>query len=71
MVDLNLKSLFFAAQGMSLAEVGELAAIYPGVWGLSQLFTGALSDHIGRKWLIAAGMWVQAIGIVIIVRSSE
>jgi MFS family permease len=30
------------------------------VWGVGQLFTGALSDRIGRKWLIAAGLWVQA-----------
>ena len=37
-----------------------LAAIYPAVWGAGQLITGALSDRLGRKWLIAAGMWVQA-----------
>jgi MFS family permease len=40
---------------MSRAEVGELAAIYPGVWGLSQPVTGALSDKIGRKGLIVGG----------------
>jgi len=28
-----------------------------------QLFTGAISDCTGRKWLIASGMWVQAAGI--------
>jgi MFS family permease len=27
---------------------------------VGQLVTGALSDRIGRKWLIATGMWVQA-----------
>jgi MFS family permease len=36
------------------------------VWGITQLVTGALSDRIGRKWLIAAGMWVQAAAIAII-----
>lgn len=56
----------FAAAGMTLTEVGVLAAIYPAVWGVCQLFTGALSDRIGRKGLIVAGMWVQAIGIGII-----
>jgi MFS family permease len=55
--------LFFAAANMSLERTAMLAAIYPATWGLVQLGTGALSDRIGRKWLIAAGMWTQAAGI--------
>src|SRR5262249_9174437 len=31
--------------------------------GLLQLWTGTLSDRLGRKWLIVGGMWVQAVGI--------
>ncbi|MHB1846905.1 MAG: MFS transporter [Deltaproteobacteria bacterium] len=65
----GLFPIFFAASGMSLAKIGLLAAIYPGVWGMGQLFTGALSDKIGRKWLIVFGMWAQAIGIVATVLS--
>ena len=34
-------------------------------WGVGQLFT-ALSDRAGRKWPIAAGMWVQAAAIGLI-----
>ncbi|WP_229423835.1 MFS transporter, partial [Massilia frigida] len=56
----------FASAGMTLIQIGTLAAIYPTVWGVCQLFTGALSDRIGRKGLIVAGMWVQAAGIAII-----
>ena len=59
----GLFPMFFAAAGMDLGQVGTLAAVYPGTWGLSQLVTGAWSDRVGRKWLIAYGMWVQAIGI--------
>lgn len=62
----GLFPLVFADAGMTLAQIGTLAAIYPTVWGLCQLVTGALSDRIGRKGLIASGMWVQAIGIAII-----
>ncbi len=65
----GLFPILFAASGMSLVEIGWLAAIYPGVWGLAQLVTGALSDKIGRKWLIVGGMWVQAIGIMVTVLS--
>ena len=59
----GLFPLLYAAAGLSLAEIGWLAAIYPAVWGAGQLWTGALSDRIGRKWLIASGMGVQASGI--------
>ena len=56
----GLFPLFFAASGMSLAQIGWLAAIYPGVWGMGQLVTGALSDKIGtevahRRWNVDAG----------------
>lgn len=61
----GLFPLVFAAAGMTLAQIGTLAAIYPAVWGLTQIFTGALSDRIGRKQLIVWGMWVQAVGIVV------
>lgn len=61
----GLFPLVFANAGMSLAQIGTLAAIYPAVWGLAQIFTGALSDRVGRKQLIAWGMWTQAAGIAV------
>ncbi len=67
----GLFPLFYASANLSLERIGWLAAIYPAVWGIGQLFTGALSDRWGRKWLIASGMWVQAVGIVFIVSSQE
>jgi MFS family permease len=63
----GLFPLFFAAAGLAVAQIGVLAAIYPGVWGIAQLGTGALSDRLGRKRLIVAGMWVQAVGIGLVV----
>jgi MFS family permease len=62
----GLFPLVFAAAGMRLDQIGLLAAIYPGTWGLVQLVTGALSDRVGRKWLIVSGMWAQTVGIGII-----
>lgn len=61
----GLFPLVFVAAGMTLPQIGWLAAIYPAVWGVSQVFTGALSDRLGRKWLIVSGMWVQAAGIAV------
>jgi len=67
----GLFPLFYAAANISLERIAWLAAIYPAVWGIGQLFTGALSDRVGRKWLIATGMWVQAAGIAAIVLSTH
>ncbi|MCA9901869.1 MAG: MFS transporter [Anaerolineales bacterium] len=63
----GLLPLFLIGFDMSLEQIAVLAATYPGVWGVGQLFTGALSDRWGRKWLIATGMWTQAAGIGLIV----
>jgi MFS family permease len=62
----GLLPLFFASAGMTLTQIGTLAAIYPAAWGVGQLATGPLSDYTGRKWLIAPGMWVQAAAIGLI-----
>ena len=65
----GLLPLFFAAAGLTLDRIGILAAIYPATWGVLQLVTGALSDRLGRKWLIATGLWVQAAGISVVIMS--
>jgi MFS family permease len=65
----GLFPLVFAAANLSVDRIGILAAIYPATWGVVQLATGALSDRVGRKWLIATGMWVQAVGIGVVILS--
>ncbi len=59
----GLFPLMFAAAGLSLSRIGILAALYPAVWGLGQLITGALSDRLGRKPLIVNGMLLQALAL--------
>ena len=61
----GLFPVLFLSAGLSLQRIGLLAAIYPLVWGVGQLVTGGLSDRWGRKWLIAGGMAVQALGLAI------
>ena len=58
-----LLPLFFAAHGLGLREIGLLAGAYPAVWGAGQLGTGWISDHLGRKRLIVAGMLLQSLAI--------
>jgi MFS family permease len=67
----GLFPLFFAGAHMDLGRIGTLAAIYPATMGFAQLVTGALSDRVGRKWLIAGGMWPQGVGIGVIILSDS
>jgi MFS family permease len=57
--------VFFAGYGLAVERIGVLKAVYPAVWGVCQTVTGPLSDRLGRKGLIAAGMWVQAAGLML------
>ena len=59
----GLFPIFFADAGLTVGRIGVLAALYPAVWGVGQLVTGALSDRVGRKPLIAGGMLTQAAAI--------
>src|SRR5213080_1944888 len=63
----GLAPLYLAAHGASVREIAVVAAAYPVVWGAGQLATGWLSDHTGRKPLIAAGMLVQAAALGLLV----
>ncbi len=58
--------LLFAANGQSVQAIGVLAALYPGVWCVAQLFTGAWSDRVGRKPLIVAGMVLQGAALAMV-----
>ena len=62
----GLFPLYFARHGLSLTGIAVLVALYPLVWGVGQLGTGALSDRIGRKGLIAGGLAVQALSLGVI-----
>jgi MFS family permease len=59
----GLLPLLFTRSGLAVGQVGLLAALYPAVWGLGQLVTGALSDRLGRKRLIVGGMLLQAVAL--------
>jgi MFS family permease len=61
----GLFPILFVTAGLDLARAGLLVAIYPAVWSLGQMATGALSDRWGRKHLITAGMLTQAAGLAV------
>lgn len=65
----GLLPAYFSLQGLSLSTVAVLAAAYPASWSVLQPFTGALSDHIGRRLPSTAGMLLQAAGLFVVAAS--
>ena len=57
--------LFLATAGLDVAAIALVAAAYPFTWGVLQAGTGALSDRLGRKWMIVSGMLLQAFAIAV------
>lgn len=60
----GLFPILLLSKGFSANELATIIAIYPSVWGLSQLFTGKLADHFAKKALLFWGMFVQGLAII-------
>lgn len=45
-------------------SIGIIAAIYPTVWGIGQLFTGKMSDVYSKKKMLFWGMLLQGVAII-------
>ena len=59
--------VFLYQQGVSLTNVGWIIGVYGFVWGGSQLFTGRLSDRIGRHGPNVWGMGMCGAGVAAMV----
>jgi len=59
--------LFLATAGLSLSQIGVVAAVYPAFWGMLQVVTGKLSDYTGRKHMLWMGMFLQGLSLLLFV----
>lgn len=59
--------VFLHQRGVSLTSISWIVGLYGLVWGGSQLFTGKLSDHIGRRTPNVLGMWLCGAGVALMV----
>jgi len=55
--------VYLYGHGLTVVEIGWVVGAYGLVWGVGQLWTGPLSDRIGRKGPIVAGMWISGAGV--------
>lgn len=63
----GLLPILLSQKHFSLLDIGVISSIYPAVWGLSQIITGKLADHISKKLLLFWGMLLQAIAIAYLI----
>ena len=59
--------ILLASKGFSIGEIGLITAVYPAVWGLGQLITGAMADRLCKKDMLYTGMLLQAIALVALI----
>jgi len=52
-------------------SIGIVAAVYPTVWGIGQLFTGKMSDIYPKKKMLFWGMIIQGFAIISIVYTTD
>jgi len=57
--------IILALKGFNLTEIAKIVAIYPLVWGLGQLITGKLSDHLNKKHMLFWGMLIQGVSLTL------
>jgi MFS family permease len=55
--------ILLASQQFNLSQIGIITAVYPGVWGISQLFTGRMADIFPKKNILFIGMLSQAMAL--------
>lgn len=60
----GLFPILLLSKGFSTAQLAQIIAIYPMVWGISQLFTGKLADKFPKKILLFWGMCLQGFAIL-------
>jgi MFS family permease len=62
----GLLPVLLMSQHYSTENAGIITAIYPGVWGLGQIFTGKMSDTYSKKSMLFWGMLIQGLAILFI-----
>ena len=55
--------LFFSGKWLGVSQIGLIVGVYGFTWGFLQLVTGPMTDRIGRKWPIVAGLYICGAGV--------
>lgn len=67
----GLLPILLGLKNFSLEQIGQLVALYPIVWGLGQLFTGKLADHLNKKNMLFWGMLLQGAALLLLMAADS
>lgn len=63
----GLLPILLAMKNYGLDQIAVIVAVYPAVWGLGQLFTGKLADHLNKKRMLFWGMFLQGLTLLLMI----
>ena len=63
--------ILLATKGFTLQDIGIITAVYPGIWGIGQLFTGKMADFYSKKLMLFWGMLLQGIALILFIWASS
>ncbi len=67
----GLFPILLISKNFTLEQIGIIVGTYPVVWGLGQLFTGKMADHLNKKNMLFWGMLIQSIAIFLMVLATN
>ena len=67
----GLFPILLSTKGFALDDIGIIIAVYPGVWGIGQLFTGKMADHFSKKLMLFWGMFLQGVALILFIWASS
>jgi len=67
----GLLPILLSTKGFDLEQIGKIVALYPMVWGLGQLFTGKLADHLNKKGMLFIGMALQGLVLMSLIYAEK
>ena len=67
----GLLPILLLSRGFNSEWIGIIAAVYPAVWGISQLYTGRMADIKSNKAILFWGMMLQGLAIITLVHGTN
>ena len=63
----GLLPILLITKGFTIDQTGIVAAVYPAVWGIGQLFTGKMADSFCKRNLLYSGMLLQGLALLLMI----